>query len=198
MAARTRTPLAAPSHPVSTARTAASLTNPQLDEHFVHGAGGGFDGAQAGLELLLVVGGVADVLADDEAALDHDGGLRVVALLKAAAAHGHDAAFRVGEVVLLLRRGRLGGRLRFFAARLFSLRPRGVARGEFALVFGALDLRTGVGAVRAAERADRVGIGMGVRAEQAHRHAVVRAALDLAAGKHARRVALRQAQDLRL
>ena len=152
MAARTRTPLAAPSLRVSTARTAASLTNPQLDEHFVHGAGGGLDGAQAGLELLLVVGGVADVLADDEAALDLDGGLRVVALLKAAAAHGHDAALGVGEVVLFLRRGLPVGRLRFLATRLFSRGPRGVARGEFALVCGALDLRAGIPLLPANQR----------------------------------------------
>ena len=58
------------------------------------------DRCQCRQELFLVFGRVADMAGGNEPARNIDGGLRVVALLEAAAGL-HDPAFRIGEVDLV-------------------------------------------------------------------------------------------------
>ena len=77
----------------------------------------GADGLDDGFELLFVVGGVADKATYDEHRTCIDGGLDIVALLKAVAGF-HDAAFGVGKVVLVFGARAFLGRLGFFATGL--------------------------------------------------------------------------------
>ena len=87
-----------------------------------------------GWSLLLVVGGIGDETSDDEHDLDFHGSLEVVALLKAPSAF-HDAAFRVGEVVLVFGTGAWLGWFWGFATGLASgLLFFGFSLGEFLLV----------------------------------------------------------------
>ena len=91
--------------------------------------------------MLFVVGLIGDVLADDEHFRNLYGGSGVVALLEAAA-HFHDTAFGVGEVVLVLIAraflGRLGGSAAWlFAGALFL----GLAGSELFLIGGLPSMR---------------------------------------------------------
>ena len=66
------------------------------------------------------------------------------ALLETAAAHPHDAAFRVGEIELVLRIERVARGARFLTGGLFAGGSRGVAGGQFALILGAFQRGAGL------------------------------------------------------
>ena len=96
-------------------------------------------------QFALVVGGLADPGADDQARGGLHAGLGVVGLLKAVLGF-HNPAVGVGEVDLVGGlRGRIGGLRRTTSWRFACGRGRGAA-GELGLVLGLLGLEAGVGA----------------------------------------------------
>ena len=97
------------------------------------------DLVQHRLDLPLVVRGLNHIDGDDQQASRGDGGLRVVALVEAAAGHRHDARFFVGEIDLIVRPRPLGWRLWRLAAGLLARGRRlGRARREFGFMLGKL------------------------------------------------------------
>jgi len=90
------------------------------------------DAGQGGDELLLVVGGVGHGLADDEPAVNFDGGLGVVTLLEATPGF-HDTAFGISVVILVFGGGGFihgSGSGRGFATGLFPTGFTGGPLGE--------------------------------------------------------------------
>ncbi len=85
----------------------------------VGGAGGSGRFSSWERELLLVVGRVGEVLADDEHDIDVHRGLRIVAVGEGSP-DLHDTAFEVGEIVLILGAGAFDGRFGRLAAGLAS------------------------------------------------------------------------------